>query len=281
MPQPASLALLAAESTVREGDVPKTIPGTLKEMPTFAIARDAFLLRLPSGLRFHYRQGNGVTYARPDHVTDPEVSLFLNGSVYGAIAWINGLVPLHASAVVHDGRAHAFSAHSGAGKSTLAAALGARGFPLLADDVLVLDLSDPGQVMCLPGHKQLKLWHDAVALTGAAPGAQVRPDLDKYYTAPPGGHHPAPVPLSDLYFLEDNAKSGCNVAPVSGTASFTLARTAFYRPHFCAAVTDSRDLFAILSRIATQVRIARFDRPRRKELFEEGVSAMVGAIRDR
>lgn len=279
MPQLASMALLAAETTLREGAVPAAIPGTLKEMPTFAIARDAFLLRLPGGLRFHYRQGSGVTFARPDHVTDAEVALFLNGSVYGAIAWINGLVPLHASAVVHDGCAHAFSAHSGAGKSTLAAALGARGLPLLADDVLVLDLSDPAKVMCLPGHKQLKLWHDAVALTGAEAGQQVRPDLDKLYVAPPGGHHAAPVPLTDLYFLEDNAKTDCTVTPVSGTASFTLARTAFYRPHFCAALTDSHDLFAILSRIATQVRLARFDRPRRKELFEQGVTAMADAIR--
>lgn len=274
-----SLALLAQETAYREGEVPSELPGALKHVPTFTMARDAFLLRLPSGLKFHYQQGHGVTVAKPDHVADAEVSLFLNGSVYGAIAWINGLVPLHASAVVHDGNVHAFTGQSGAGKSTLAAALGAKGFPLLADDVLVLDLSDPAAIMCLPGHKQLKLWKDATAMLELAAGEQVRADLDKYYIAPPGGHLTEPFPLAQLCFLENRTKDGCSITPVSGTQRFTLGRTAFYRPLFCSALVDNKDLFAILSRLALQSRMVRFDRPRRSELFDQGATFLADAIR--
>ena len=129
---------------------------------------DAFLLRVPNGLVLHYRRGEGVTASRPVHVAASDVAVFLNGSVYGAIAWINGFIPLHAAAVVHARPASMLSRrHSGHGKSTLAAALGQRGMPLFADDVLVLDLSDPRQIICLPGHKQMKLWDDALSLTGA------------------------------------------------------------------------------------------------------------------
>jgi hypothetical protein len=274
-----SMALLASESATREGTTPDTLPNAIKEMPTYAIARDAFLLKLPNGLTFHYVQGEGVTVSRPDSVSDMEVALFLNGSVYGAIAWINGLVPLHASGVVHDGRIHAFTGHSGAGKSTLAAALGSRGLPLLADDVLVLDLSDPSCITCLPGHKQLKLWGDAAKMTGMEAGAKVRDGLDKYYIAPAAGFHAEPLPLSHLYFLEDKAKVDAAFTPVTGSERFTLAQSAFYRPHFCAAIADNRDLFGTLSRIAAQVKIARFDRPRRKEVFDAGADAMVAVIR--
>ncbi len=274
-----SIALLTAESATREGATPDTLPNALKEMPTYAIARDAFLLKLPSGLNFHYEQGKGVTVSRPDSVSDMEVALFLNGSVYGAIAWINGLIPLHASGVVHDGRVHAFTGHSGAGKSTLAAALGARGLPLLADDVLVLDMADSQDIICLPGHKQLKLWGDAVKMTGHEAGAQVREDLDKFYIAPAAGFHGEPLPLSHLYFLNDRAKADAAFSPVTGTERFTLARAAFYRPHFCAAIADNRDLFGTLSRLAQQVSIARFDRPRRKEVFDDGVDVMAAVIR--
>lgn len=270
---------MAAETALREAATPGRLANPLRDMPTYSIARDAFLLRLPSGLTFHYAQGKGVTFSRPGSVSDLEVSLFLNGSVYGAIAWINGLVPLHASAVVHDGRVHAFTGQSGAGKSTLTAALGAHGFPMLADDVLVLDLSDPETAMCLPGHKQLKLWGDALALTGLESTGPVREELDKHYVAPSGGIHPQPLPLSHLYFLSENARTQPSLNRLSGATRLTQARAAFYRPRFCAALTGNVDLFALLSRLAVQVEMIRFDRPRRKDMFADGIAAMAAAIR--
>ncbi len=273
-----SMALLADESMMREGETPETLPNALNETPNYAIARDAFLLKLPSGLHFYYRQGKGVTVSYPDDVSHLEVSLFLNGSVYGAIAWINGLVPLHASGVAHRGQVHAFTGHSGAGKSTLAAALGKRDLPLLADDVMVLDLSDPDVVMCLPGHKQLKLWRDALEMTGYEAAGQVREDMDKYYIAPDSGFNAEPTPLSHLYFLEDGAKENIAFSPVTGAQRFNFVRTSFYRSQFCAAIADSRDMFATVARIAQQVTITRFDRPRRKEVFDQGVNAMAARI---
>ncbi len=67
------------------------------------------------------------------------------------------------------GRVFAFAGPSGAGKSTLAAGLGQRALPLLCDDTLLLDLSDPPDIWCLPGHKRLKLTAAALALTGPDP----------------------------------------------------------------------------------------------------------------
>ena len=131
-----AMALLAAESALREGVVPDSLPQPIRRRHTFELAADAFLLRLPSGLQFLYRKGEGVVMQRPAAVDDLEVDVFLNGSVYGAIAWLNGLVPLHASGVVHNGKVHAFTGDSGAGKSTLVMALAAQGMPLMAVEAL-------------------------------------------------------------------------------------------------------------------------------------------------
>jgi len=79
--------------------VREVLEGALTEAPTFAISENAFQLKLPSGLRFHYQRGDGVTVSKPENISDSEVGLFLNGSVYGAIAWFNGYVPLHTSGV--------------------------------------------------------------------------------------------------------------------------------------------------------------------------------------
>lgn len=274
-----SMALLAAESAIREGAVPDTLPDPLRETPTYVLTRDAFLLRLPSGLKFHYRKGDGVVVERPATVSEMDITAFLNGSVYGAIVWLNGLVPLHASGVVHKGRVHAFTGHSGAGKSTLASALAGHDMPLMSDDVLVLDLSDPAAVICLPGHKQVKLWPDAVELTDAGVIGRVRRDVEKLYVTPAAGYYPEPLPLAELFFLDATSKTDVEFNPVTGAMRFTLAQAAFFRPLFCNILGGGGALFQVLSRISSQVAIARFDRPRNKTLFADGVAAMAAHIR--
>jgi hypothetical protein len=271
-------SILAREAVVSDGLTPDSLPGALAETPTYAIARDAFLLKLPSGLSFHYRRGTGVVVSRPDGITDAEVALFFNGSVYGAIAWLNGFVPLHASGVVHEGHVHAFTGHSGAGKSTLAAALGARGFPLLADDVLVLDLRDSDTIICQPGHKRIKLWNDALDLTGVSAGEQVCPDLDKFYVTPPGGVYAEPLPLAHLSFLEDRTGSPA-FTRVTGSERVVHAGAAFYRSGFCSAITEHRNLFATIARICQQVPFSRLGRPRDKDMFDRVTDFIASSIR--
>ncbi len=276
----ASAALLSQESEIREGSPPDRLPGAIQRRPTYEISADSFLLRVPNGLVLHYRKGEGVTASRPADVAASDIPLFLKGSVYGAIAWINGFIPLHASAVVHDGAVHALSAPSGYGKSTLAAALGARGLTLFADDVLVLDLSDPSRIICLPGHKQLKLWDDAIALTGTERGEAVRKNLRKYYAASPYAAAGNPLPLGQITFLRSQARHPEPPVAMKGADRLGFLLSAFYRRHFCAAIIDHRSTFSALARIGASVPMSVFDRPFDKTVFEQGVDLMTRAIRN-
>ena len=83
----------------------------------------AFRFTSPGGARFHYALGCGISAIEPDAGLADEFELFLWGTVFGAVTWLNGFFALHASAVEFGGRAIAFTADSGGGKSTLAAAL--------------------------------------------------------------------------------------------------------------------------------------------------------------
>ena len=94
-PHPA-LALLARETRVRHGPVPREIDGTAIAEGCHLLSGDSFLLRAPQGLGILYRRGEGLTVDQPDSVDPGEVALWLNGSVYAAVAAINGLMPLHA-----------------------------------------------------------------------------------------------------------------------------------------------------------------------------------------
>ena len=76
-----------------------------------------------------------------------------------------GYLPLHASALLVDGRAIAIGASSHSGKSVLAAALSKSGCPLIADDMMVVDFSGE-KPMVLPGYQKLRLWKDACEQLG-------------------------------------------------------------------------------------------------------------------
>ncbi|MBL8894023.1 MAG: hypothetical protein JNJ53_05440 [Rhizobiales bacterium] len=274
-----AIALLRRESEIREGAPPARLADAIERTASYEISPEAFLLRVPNGLVLHYRRGEGVTTSRPAAVAESEIALFLNGSVYGAIAWINGFFPLHASAVVYDGKIHAFTGPSGYGKSTLAAALGQRGMALFADDVLVLDLSDPHQIICLPGHKQLKLWEDALALTGTQPGAAVRERLSKFYVKPTGGVQNEARALQHLTILRAQARYPQGPVALKGADRLSALHAAFYRRKFCAAIMEHRASFAALAKVGAMVPMSVFDRPLDKDLFDTGVDMMVEAIK--
>lgn len=252
--------MLAHECRIMPGLVPDRLGDALDETPYYGISQTEFLLRLPNDLAFHYRKGEGVAIARPAGIADDEVELFFNGSVHGAVAWMNGLIPLHASAIVKDGRVLAFTGPSGAGKSTLAAALSARGFGFFSDDVLMFD---PAQGHCLPGHKRLKLWGDALALTGAvAQGPRVRPDLDKYFTDPATPPVDHALPPASLHFLAVGEADTPRLERLEGADRFRHARPALYRPRFARALFGDEALFRVSAALAGAFQMARFVRAR-------------------
>ena len=264
--------MMARETRVDYGPVPHTLLGEPLGEMTWHMLPDEFLLRGEGKHYFHYRRGEGIRIERGGDADLTEESLWLNGSVYAAIASLNGLLPIHASAVARDGRVYAFTGPAGAGKSTLVAALGDLGLPMFCDDTLVLDLSDPERIVCLPGHKRLKLRPDAVELTGARPQEQVSTTVDKVYAAPAAGDVGIALPLAELIVLEECAEA--EIVPIAGAERFVRMRDDHQTAHLFAGARkfDRAEQFAHLSRLAGQIRMARFIRPRDHARFRESAS---------
>lgn len=272
MPIDTSIALMARETRVQYDTAPHSLDGEMLAEQSWQLVDDSFLLRAAGDHRFHYRKGSGVTVDRGAGAIVEDEALWLNGSVYAAIACLNGLLPVHASAVAHEGRVYASTGPSGAGKSTLIAGLGGLGLPMFCDDTLVFDLSDPDCVMCLPGHKRLKLTPDALALTGAEHEERVCADIDKFYARPPAGHVREPLPLACMVFLEEGPAPG--FMPIAGAERIARLQDDHYtaKLFLTAHKFDNAELFAHLSRLARQIPMARFVRPRDPARFAEGIA---------
>lgn len=264
--------MLERETRVTYGPVPSGLfAGSLAPM-SWQMRPGQFLLRGEGNHYFFYRPGEGITIHRGADADVSEESLWLNGTVYAAICSMNGLLPIHASAVAFDGAVFAFTGPAGAGKSTLAAALGRYGLPLFCDDTLVFDLSDPDRVMCLPGHKRLKLRPDAFALTGAAREEKVSLTYDKYYAEPAAGTVGTALPIAELIFLEDGADPA--MTRVTGSERFVRVQDDHQTRFLFEAARpfDRAEQFTHRARLAQQIAMARFVRPCDPVRFDEGVS---------
>ena len=260
------MAAMAHETRCHYGEVPRELGGLSVEPGFRIIAEGEFLLRCESGFGYHYLPGAGITIERPDPANcagaDPdEEGLWLNGSVYAAVACLNGLYPVHASAVASGGQVYAFTGPPGAGKSTMISGLGLRGLAMFCDDTLLLDLSDPQAVIALPGHKRLKLTDHALALTGLAGEQPVGAGTGKSYVVPPAGDVHQPLPLAQLVFLEEGPAAQWH--PIEGAERFVRLADDHYTQalYHEAQRPDRAALFAQRARLAQQVGMARLVRP--------------------
>jgi hypothetical protein len=187
---------------IRQEPVPIALENPGATGPTWAMAGDKFLLRLPGIARFLLSGGRAIAFAPEDGTPVEDVAIFLTGSVFGILLHQRGSVVLHASAVLAGGKAVMFCGPSGAGKSTTAAALGRRGFPLVTDDVCAISFTAAGAPFVYPDGRQLKLWAQAIDRLGLARGDAVRHRIEKFYVAPERSSGEA-IPLAAVYVLRE------------------------------------------------------------------------------
>jgi hypothetical protein len=222
------------------------------------LARSGFRFRSDGGTAFHYERGAGISAIRPGPDIVDEFEVYLWGTVFGAVAWLNGYFPLHASAVELDGRAIAFTADSGGGKSTLAAALAAGGMPHICDDTLPLARCDD-RLLAVPDLKPVKLWEDGLALTGTPSDRPIAAVPGKHF-ARPSHRATGPLPLTDLFVLEEGATVA--VERLTGAAGLAALAGSLYRPGIAQALVDPQEYGDWLLLLGKTVRTWRLARPR-------------------
>lgn len=257
--RPVTVTLTDASAIAREwpsADTERTFTlGDDGGAPVFTIHRHP-----ASGLRVRIADlgecliagdGTHIAYAPPGD--DALRWRLLLGQGFPIAAALAGLEVLHASAVVFDGRALAFSAPPGVGKTATAMGLIAHGAEFLADDVVALELG--GEVL--------------IAHSGAAI-AHVSGAGGKRHVAVPV--QPRAAPLGAIYFLNRAADvSHPDVVALSPPDPRLLLGATFvaHVPTAARLITQ----LEVCSRLARTVPVFRIDAPRDGD--PETVAALV------
>ncbi len=266
-------AIISEEMRLAERPVPSRLPDCLYSDDIIQLARDAFLFTTPSGTRFHYRRGAGIAVDKAGSGSDEETDLFYHGTVYGGVAWLNGLVPLHASSVVIQGKVVAFTGDSGEGKSTLAAALARHGYSHRSDDVLLVEISG-NSIVAWPDRDRIKLCSDAFAMVGASRHAPVEAGSGKFFAAidhcdPDTG---GPLPLTDLIVLETAKRGEPRLEACTGSAKIPHLIRAMYRMEIPVRLEDGAAHASLLRSMGTGLRVWTLRRQRNRDRFEEDIA---------
>ena len=183
---------------------PEEIPDR-EGRPQFDVDGNGVTLTMHGTARYRVEAGQRVTVTPHHSASERKIVLFLLGSVIGIICHQRRLMPLHASAILVNGRAIAFCGHSGIGKSTLVSHLAARGHAMLCDDVCVVSLDATHRPHAFPGLPTARLWRDAAEQLGYDCGTLdlVVDDRDKYHTPRPAIGTSGPFPLDRIYMISD------------------------------------------------------------------------------
>lgn len=191
----------AADVFVRLESLNNLPPQAVAEGYYSPTAQEVYLFWAGVGA-FLVRGGREILVDPAPGAGEQVLRLFITGPVLAVLVQQRGFLILHAGSVAVDGGVVAFVGPKGWGKSTMVAALHARGYPLVADDVTAVQVGT-GRPVAVPSFPQLKLWPEAAACLGEDPETlpRLHPDLEKRARRAEGGLPPSPLPLKRIYVL--------------------------------------------------------------------------------
>jgi hypothetical protein len=172
----------------------------------------SYLLCYAEGARFLVTTSGSEVDAWWDApLTEADAADYLLGSVLAFIVRLRGMVPLHASAIVVQDQAIVFAGAQGAGKSSIAAAFAILGYPVVSDDVVVMDVST-GRVCAYPSHPRLSVWPDSaqsLLSTKSLPAHSLVFEKRRLDLLEHGYRfHEHVLPVRRIYILADRAAAG-------------------------------------------------------------------------
>jgi hypothetical protein len=272
---------------IRLGRVPDRLEDLIDEGPFLQVDRGGTcLLRIENVATYLVKgTGNEVVVSPRPSAADAEIRVFLLGSVLGYLCHQRGLLPLHASCVVINGKAVALCGPTGAGKSTAALQLALRGHRVVADDVCVIDARSVGIPLVLPACPRLKLSKDtldAVKIPSDGLEQDRLGEQNNYHYIAAEGFATAGVALGGAFILR---RAGSGVPEECVKLSRPVEKIAVlseevFRPQVGSALGRVPSLFAAQAAIAESTPIWRL--ARRFDLSDMGrwlvqVEALVGS----
>lgn len=250
------------------------------KIPFSSINKNEYLLDIQNICKYYAAFGTTIVAEPADGTDDRSIRLFGLGVVMAAILYQRNLIPLHASAILKDGKIALFTGNSGAGKSTLIAHLITKGYQIFTDDICVLTKNDNNNILGAASYPMIKLWDDAVEELDNdrfTLDFKVRPKLPKYGQFFHDSFDTAAYPISKIFVLNpDKNATAISVKQIKAAQAFKLLEQQTYKNHLITNQKTRAYHFSVLLQLAQTTPVYEITRP----VVGAPVSMLLAAIRD-
>lgn len=253
-----------AHLEIINGIVPAEIYEPIVTNKFFQSSAKEALLIVRKVAKFYISKGERVI-VQPDKESDySRIKQYLYGIVMEILLLQRGIVAIHSSAVVIDGKCILVTGKSGAGKSTLAIALKEMDCPFLTDDVAYLTCLDDGSIWVNPGFPEHKLCKDSVEAIGLEIDANLCCFLekeDKYFMSTGKSYQTTPARLYAIYELIPDKCKEVRIIKIEGMQKFVILARQTYPTNFLKSFGLENEYFRKLSNIAENISFYQIARP--------------------
>ncbi|RST72535.1 aldolase [Siminovitchia acidinfaciens] len=236
---------------------------TLDTNRYFSVQENAVLFHVPETAIYRIEKGEKITVSPFPETHLDHTRLYLLGTCMGVILMQRKILPLHGSAVVIDGQAYAIIGDSGAGKSTLAYAFLKKGYQLISDDVIPVNLSKDGIPFVTPAYPQQKLWEESLQAFNME-SDDLRPiiEREKKFAVPVDSQFAKqPIQLAGIYELIKTSDGPLTVTPITNLMRFQTLFNHTYRNFLLSRLGLMEWHFQITAKIIQSTGLYQLRRP--------------------
>ena len=238
-----------ADVTCRLGEVPARLDRPDHIAPLFQTSGTGeYLLVLPGTGRILVRNGSEITVEPETGDATVNLSAILSDPILAVLWHQRGLLPLHASVVVFNGRAVALCGPAAVGKSTLAAILAGQGYQVIADGICVVDMHGSEDVLVPSGRTRLQLWRDALTELGIATDGLERalPHKERYFLDCGNGIAAQPYRLAAVVQVIRGALPPAALERLRGSQTADVLYGCVHSPRPAKALGRTQPIFAAI-----------------------------------
>lgn len=237
------------------------------------VSKNELLLYVEGVAKYYVKDGKTIIVEPSEQCNDNSVKLYLLGTAIGTALLQKGIIPIHGSAVVIDGKCVIFTGISGAGKSTLSSAFRKMGYEFLADDVSVVTINEAGIPLVQPSYPQQKLWSDSLESMGEDHNrfSKIEDNEDKYVIPVKKGFLSSPVPLYAIFELNPYECSSVQIAQILGSEKLVTLLKNIYRVELLSSFGIKGDYFKKCLNVAKPTAFFKIIRPKEGFFLEEQI----------
>lgn len=242
---------------------------------TLKINESEFEISVDDIATYRVKEGRHIDIIPFEGADKESIELFLNGSVLGAVLFQRGIIPLHGSSFIYNGKGIVVCGASGVGKSSVTAAFCKRGAEFVNDDITPVIISSPSPSSpsspeILPIYSTIKLWEDSLLDLGYQQDglAKIRPALQKFYL-PIEKSNNSKVKLDTVIIMVAHQSEEFKSESLTGIEKYNLLRKNIYRKSYLRGMPEtSKKFFSQLIKVASVVDVILVSRPRKAKISE-------------